>query len=333
MGKQGTGIPSLSRKMNHLRYRDIRLLAGAVLLILGLSSALACLLLDGDLRERYREELNQPVPFQSDQPAGYSYVKLQYLTDSFAEHVKKADDYYFGFDFMFRPYIISVRGELPKELMALMEYTYGDAGAKQPPAVAVYGYGEPVVPELLGYARESYSRLWSESQIPITMEDLSEIVGGYYLDTVPRTYLEQYPRAILFYVLPFLMAAAGGIYMILYFRRLGAQRRRLSGRGGELLAADRELACTEDYAKGAGIYLTEHFVITAAYAFDVIPYTRISRVENTGGLVIIVTEDDHAHIAAGGRRTGQYLEKLNQDLKIRLKEEERGDSYAAISGN
>ena len=64
--------------------------------------------------------------------------------------------------------------------------------------------------------------------------------------------------------------------MILYFRRLGAQRRRLSGRGGELLAADRELACTEEYAKGAGIYLTEHFVITAAYAFDVIPYTRIS---------------------------------------------------------
>lgn len=165
------------------------------------------------------------------------------------------------------------------------------------------------------------------------MKDLSEIVDGYYLDTVPRTYLEQYPRAILFYVLPFPMATVGSTCMIPYLRRLGAQRRRLSGRGGELLAADWELACTEEYVEGASIYLTKHFVTAVAYALGVIPYTRINRVENMRGLVIIATEDGYAHVAAGGRRTGQCLEKSNQDLRIRLEEEERGDSYAAMSGN
>ncbi|MFR6217562.1 MAG: hypothetical protein ACLUKO_11440 [Enterocloster bolteae] len=50
------------------------------------------------------------------------------------EHVKSRNRYYFGFDFMFRPYIISMKGELPENLKELMEYTYSD-GLEEPPAL------------------------------------------------------------------------------------------------------------------------------------------------------------------------------------------------------
>ena len=94
----------------------------------------------------YREEQNPAVPFDPSGPGGYSYVRLQYLTDSFAEHVKSEENYYYGFDFMFRPYIISMKGHMPDNLTDLIDYTYGDGLSEPPPAVDVYGYGRPKAP-------------------------------------------------------------------------------------------------------------------------------------------------------------------------------------------
>ena len=74
-----------------------------------------------------------------------------------------------------------------------MEYTYSD-GLEEPPApVDVCGFGEPIQSELMGYARESYSLMWEETQIPMTMEEMSDIVGNYYLDAVPRTFWNSIP--------------------------------------------------------------------------------------------------------------------------------------------
>ena len=186
-------MPALSRKMTMLRYMDIRLYAMVLCLILGLTAALSGFLLERAAAQNYEEELASPVLFDASEPERYSYVRLQYLTDSFVEHVKSRNRYYFGFDFMFRPYIISMKGELPENLKELMEYTYSD-GLEEPPApVDVCGFGEPIQSELMGYARESYSLMWEETQIPMTMEEMSDIVGNYYLDAVPRTFLEQYP--------------------------------------------------------------------------------------------------------------------------------------------
>ena len=162
-------MPALSRKMTMLRYMDVRLYAMVLCLILGLTAALSCFLLERAAAQNYEEELASPVLFDASEPERYSYVRLQYLTDSFVEHVKSRNRYYFGFDFMFRPYIISMKGELPENLKELMEYTYSD-GLEEPPAlVDVCGFGEPIQSELMGYARESYSLMWEETQIPMTM--------------------------------------------------------------------------------------------------------------------------------------------------------------------
>lgn len=312
------GIPSLSRRMTGLRYRDYRLVLGAALLILGLSALLAGLLLDSEVRQRYGEECKNPVLFDSGSPGEYSYVRLQYMTDRFAEHIKTEQDYYFGFDSMFRPYIISVKGGLGGELTALMEYTYGNGTEEPPPPVDVYGYAAPIGSELLGYARESYSLMWEETQLPVTMEELTQIVGKQYLDTVPRTYREQYPWTLLFYAVPGIILAAGGSFLFSYIRRLKAQAGRLAGREEELLAADRELASAGEYVKGSRIYLTEHFAISASCQFEVVPYSRISRVVCGGGLVIAVTEDERAHIVAGAGRCRGFANMLAAELERRI---------------
>ena len=112
-------MPALSRKMTMLRYMDVRLYAMVLCLILGLTAALSGFLLERAAAQNYEEELASPVLFDASEPERYSYVRLQYLTDSFVEHVKSRNRYYFGFDFMFRPYIISMKGELPENLKEL----------------------------------------------------------------------------------------------------------------------------------------------------------------------------------------------------------------------
>ena len=47
------------------------------------------------------------------------------------------------------------------------------------------------------------------------------------------------------------------------------------------MAADLELQCTDEAVKGSRVYLTEHFIVTSFYRFDVIPYTCIDRMETS----------------------------------------------------
>ena len=298
-------MPALSRKMTMLRYMDVRLYAMVLCLILGLTAALSGFLLERAAAQNYEEELASPVLFDASEPERYSYVRLQYLTDSFVEHVKSRNRYYFGFDFMFRPYIISMKGELPENLKELMEYTYSD-GLEEPPApVDVCGFGEPIQSELMGYARESYSLM-------------SDIVGNYYLDAVPRTFLEQYPLGLLFYVVPAVLLAGAAVCGILYGRRLKAQNRRLAGRLGELAQADRELAAAGEYVKGMKVYLTEHFVISASYQFEAVPYARLKQAEYSSGMVIGITEDGFAHILAAGRKCRPLGAMLAGEINRRM---------------
>lgn len=119
-------MPALSRKMTMLRYMDIRLYAMVLCLILGLTAALVRFFTGEGGCAKLRGGAGLPGSFEASEPERYSYVRLQYLTDSFVEHVKSRNRYYFGFDFMFRPYIISMKGELPENLKELMEYTYSD---------------------------------------------------------------------------------------------------------------------------------------------------------------------------------------------------------------
>lgn len=83
-------MPALSRKMTMLRYMDVRLYAMVLCLILGLTAALSGFLLERAAAQNYEEELASPVLFDASEPERYSYVRLQYLTDSFVEQDRKS---------------------------------------------------------------------------------------------------------------------------------------------------------------------------------------------------------------------------------------------------
>ncbi|MCB7317887.1 hypothetical protein [Lacrimispora sp. 210928-DFI.3.58] len=320
IGEQSSGEQALSGKMLFLRYWDKRLLAAAACLLLGLSSLLAGRLLDVYARAAFANRQARAVMLDSIKPGEYSYVRLQYLTGSFAEHMEKGYHYYFGFDHLLQPYIISMEEEdITPELQALMDYTYSEEEEDTPPVEDVYGYGERIVPELMGYVRDAYSELWSDDMtLPFTMEDLSEIVGDYYLDAVPRSYLQQYPWAVGFYVVPAVILLAGMFCAVSYLRRLKAQKRRLAGREEELFQADRELAFAKEFGKGTSVYLTEHYIISASYQFEVIPYRRLDRLQMSSGLLLGITDEEFAHILAGGRKAKRYMKALEEEITGRM---------------
>lgn len=337
MKKQRTGQPVISGKMAALRYGNIRLVLGLLLLLFGLSGSLACFFLYVAAKNDYEESQNYGVVFDSSRPQGYSKISLQYLTGSFAEHIKTGDQFYFGFDYMFKPYVISVKGGLSPELLALMDYTSGSGEEAHPGAVTVYGYGKPLIPELLGYARESYSLMWEESQIPITMEELSGIVGDYYLDITPQSFEKRYPWSAALYIAPEALLLAGAVLLARFLRDDGHQWKQLAERAKEVEAADRELAHTEEYAAGLKLYLTEHFIISGAYRLEVVPYEAVISVERSGNYVIAVTEDQCAHILAGGKKCGALGTAMIEEIQRRVRNCQRlqtkGENHAIISCN
>ena len=187
---------------------------------------------------------------------------------------------------MFRPYIISMKGELPENLKELMEYTYSD-GLEEPPAlvdvcgfwraypIRAYGVCERILQPDVGGDSDSH-------------DDGGDVrySGKLLSGCSAQDILEQYPLGLLFYVVPAVLLAGAAVCGILYGRRLKAQNRRLAGRLGELAQADRELAAAGEYVKGMKVYLTEHFVISASYQFEAVPYARLKQAEYSSGMVI-----------------------------------------------
>ena len=105
--------------------------------------------------------------------SGYSAVEIQYLTDYFAEHIKEGYRLYIGFDSTLKPFILCLEGELPKELQALMDYTYSQEDDPMPETAHISGFCRPLNSEIMGFARDSYSMMWDESeQLPISSDDL-----------------------------------------------------------------------------------------------------------------------------------------------------------------
>ena len=66
------------------------------------------------------------------------------------------------------------------------------------------------------------------------------------------------------------------------------------------------------------MYLTDHFVISASYPFEAVPYTRLRQAEYSSGMVIGVTEDGFAHILAAGPRSRPYGAMLAGEINRRM---------------
>ena len=106
----------------------------------------------------------------------------------------------------------------------------------------------------------------------------------------------------------------------------------------EMQTAVRQLAGASEFEPRSRIYVTADYVITGNYQFDIIPYARITSIEETGGFLIAVTGDGAAHILlSSGHKKPDRISWLNRLKKV-LEEKIiyakiQGEHYAVISGN
>ena len=301
---------AVSDKMMGLLYLDKSLYIGVAGLILGLSFLLGGIFIYIFMKGAYERQQEAPNYFDPFQGTGYSAISAQLATDYFAEHVKEGYRLYFGFDPSFEPFIFCADGEAGEELKALIDATVNGYDDGLPPMLRLTGFSRPLTSEIMGYARDAYSQMWSDETIPISSDELYQMVGDYYLDTRPSSFFAEYPWVMALFAVPAAILAVGLNALFQYRKWIKAQIVRLERYREWLPTADRELEHTERFAKRLPLYLTEHFLITAAYSLDVIPYEAIQLFSESGSLLLAVTTDGETHILADRLRCDGCYDRL-----------------------
>lgn len=317
---------SLSEKMTKMIYLRRSLIIGAACLLFGLSFLFGGFFLYDLLQQEYEEQLNHPNYFDSSSPTGYSTVSLQFMTDSFAEHIQEGYLLYFGFDPTLNPVIFCVEGELPEELQALLDYTY-DLEAEDPGIVSIQGFSRPLNSEIMGFARESYSKMWDEKeQLPISAQELSSMVGEYFLDTRPSTFQKENGWAIGIFFFPLVFLAAGMILLLRYRKELIRCRARMASLTPWIIQADQELSGALPVKKGLPLYLTQHYIITSVYYFNIIPYARIRYLSENLDILMAEMEDESSHILIERFKCRRQYAGLKEELETRIREARREEA-------
>lgn len=312
---------SLSDKMAKLVYFRRSLIWGLVCLGLSLSFFLSSLLLYRMLERNYEEMLAHPNYFDSYSSTGYSTITLQFMTDSFAEHIDEGYLLYFGFDTTLKPVIFCVEGDLPGNLQALLDYTYSEE-MEAPGPVEIQGFCRPLNSEIMGFARETYSRLWNENeQLSISAQELSQVVGDYFLDTRPSTFQGENGWAIGLFFFPLLFFFAGIVLLFRYWKELKRCQKRMDGLSPWLPQAEAELQAAQPVKKGLPLYFTDSFVITSVYYFNLIPYAQISYLSENLDILMAEMKDGQSHIIIERYKCRRQYEQLKEELKARIQAE------------
>lgn len=309
---------SLSDKMAKLVYFRRSLIWGLVCLGLSLSFFLSSLLLYRMLEHNYEEMLAHPNYFDSYSSTGYSTITLQFMTDSFAEHMDEGYLLYFGFDTTLKPVIFCVEGDLPGDLQALLDYTYSEE-MEAPGPVEIQGFCRPLNSEIMGFARETYSRLWNENeQLSISAQELSQVVGDYFLDTRPSTFQGENGWAIGLFFFPLLFFFAGIVLLFRYWKELKRCQKRMEGLSPWLPQAEAEFQAAQPVKKGLPLYFTDNFVITSVYYFNLIPYAQIRYLSENLDILMAEMKDGQNHIIIERYKCRRQYEQLKEELKARI---------------
>lgn len=326
------------RRMGRLRFRIGHLLAGIVCLSAAVSFIIAFSLLawyDG-----IHAGNTAPEPFDAFKESMDCSVRIQLLAGPFASTQDDKQSFYWGYGMMMEPVILLFTGELPETCRALVEYTHNPGVAESPKPVTIRGRSVAIEnTDLYDYAQEFYCSMWGLD--PMERNEFKQTVAACYLDSAERTWLKKLPwyGSLLVFILPaaFFMTGFSECRRFIIQKKL--ERKRLSALSEEeMQSAVQQLAVALEFEPGSRIYLTADYVITGNYQFDIIPYERITSIEETGGYLIAVTDVSMAHIIlSSGRKKLNRISWLNR-LKNVLEEKAinakiQGDYDAVISGN
>lgn len=326
------------RRFLRLRFRIGRLLAGIACIAAGAALIIAFSLLTW--YDRIYTANTAPEPFDAFKKSKDCSVEIQLLAGPFASTQNDELNFYWGYGDMMEPVILLFRGELPESCLALLEYTQSFDAANIPEPVTLRGHSAAIeIPYLYDYALEFYQAMWGLDSMDLY--EFKETVATCYLDTAELTWVKKIPwyAAFLVYVLPVVLLVTGIITCWRFMIQKKWEYRKLSFLSeDDLQAAVQQLAGASEFKSHSRIYLTEDYVITGNYQFDIIPYKRIAYFKETGGFLLAVTTDDKTHIilSSGHRKLDRVpwlipLEHVLEEKTTNAKRE--GEPNAVISGN
>ncbi|MCI6454535.1 MULTISPECIES: hypothetical protein [Hungatella] len=326
------------RRIGRLRFRIGRLLTGIACL-----SAAAAFIIAFSLLAWYdgiHTRNTAPEPFNAFQESRDCSVDIQLLAGPFASTQDDKQTFYWGYGLMMEPVMVLFTGELPEECRALVEYTHNPGITEIPEPVTIRGRSVSIEnTDIYDYALEFYQTMWGLA--PMERNEFKQTVASYYLDSAKQTWLKKLPwyGTLLVFFLPVVFFVTG----FSECRRFAVQKKREQKRLSvlseeEMQTAVRQLAGASEFEPRSRIYVTADYVITGNYQFDIIPYARITSIEETGGFLIAVTGDGAAHILlSSGHKKPDRISWLNRLKKV-LEEKIiyakiQGEHYAVISGN
>lgn len=308
-------VPEGVKRMERLRFHIGHLLAGIALVSVGIAIVISAVLLF-----RYEEmhsRVTVPAAFNPFEESGGCSVQIQFLAGPFASSQDEKQNFYWGYGPMMEPYVILFTGGLSEGCQKLLDYTYSQESDAVPEPVTIKGRAVTIDnTDIYDYALEFYHNMWQSEELD--RNSFKETLGTCYLDATERHGLKKLPwyGIILVFVCPMVFLIAGLVELKRYRMQLKREEARLSSLSeGEKLRALRQLETASELEPGSKIYLTQDYLITGNYQFDMIPYETIGALEETGNYLIAVTVDGIAHIILSSRR-----KRLNQDpLAVRIK--------------
>ena len=176
------------------------LLAGAVLLLYSLLGN--------------RLETNAVSLDSAEKADTYAYVRIQYMTASFAYYEASRDlQFYIAFDEEFNAAILCVKNQDLPHYQPYIDWMYSSSNKNEPEAVNAAGYSQRIDSELKSMVLDVADEVFGEGVVDTY--NFSQVFGDYYLNVGPKSSAYGYGTAgIILMIAGLLASVLCGVHLL-----------------------------------------------------------------------------------------------------------------------
>jgi hypothetical protein len=248
-----------------------------------------------------------------------------YLSEAFAANFDDTILSSFAIDENLNSYIISYKADDIDKYQDLIDYTYDEAINTTPAQVTFEGIPQPIDDMMKELAIDGYKVFWGTDTFDEF--DITSVLGSYYLDvTQPRTIDYGFIGLMFIGVI-----ALVGMYFYILKRAKEINKQTVMTKDrykwNILQDIDKELIDPLAQAfKNKKLYLSNNYIVSGAFGFDVIPYDEIKQIYGIDlgrnrNRIVVVTNDGIKHDivelildAKGNALYNQIIDKIKELL-------------------
>ncbi len=295
-----------------------------VLIALAALGSISSVLSERNSIEEQKANVQEFDPFGLDQ--SYSKLTPQFLSEEYATNYNDTVYYCLAIDTDYNTYIVAINADDMDKYQSLIDYTYDESIMTPPEEVVLQGTPEKIEEDLVGYTVEGYNAFWGEALVDSSNYELS--VGSYYLDTTQGPATESSGFAV-FLALAIVLLLIYALLMTKSEKAAKIRKATLQKYNYSILGnVDQELnqPDTLHYDK-QGVHLTNHYIVSSANGFDIIPYEELKQIfgliksvgrNGNQRAVVAITMDEVQHEVAYigmGNDQDVFVEQIVERIK------------------